>query len=57
MAQAQKCSLVQAKRGEDESYKPLVLGPALYLNTLPEVDESILRWRSSLRTAGDRYRI
>ena len=32
-------SLVQAKRGEDESYTPLVLGPARQLDTVLEVDE------------------
>ena len=31
--------LVQAKRGEDESYTPLVLGPARQLDTVLEVDE------------------
>ena len=31
--------LVQAERGEDESYTPLVLGPARQLDTVLEVDE------------------
>ena len=39
----------EARRG---SYKPLVLGPAQFLETVPEVDESTVRWMGSLRTAG-----
>ena len=44
--------LMQAKHGDEESYKALVLGPAHILDTLPEVNETTLQWMSSLRTAG-----
>ena len=42
-------SCVQAKTGEEETYKPLVSGPARHLDG---VDAPTLRWMNSLRKAG-----
>ena len=56
MAELSIC-FVQTECGEDEVYQTLVLGPSLYLDSLHEVDQSTLRWMSSLRKTGAEYRI
>ena len=51
MAELSIC-FVQTECGEDEVYQTLVLGPSIYLDSLHEVDQSTLRWMSSLRKTG-----